>query len=654
LPADQDFSMSDQDPAGVTITPARNAKASSVNLAAPIVFLDHWGGLLASVIISLAALVAYHNSFFGPFILDDVASIVENSSLRRSGTALSPPPAAGVGGRPILNFTFALNYALGGLDVRGYHAFNLLIHMLAGLALFGLVRRTLLRPRLAARFGADAFLLALVVAVIWTVHPLQTEAVTYISQRAESLMGLFYLLTLYFFVRGVELQEFCGRLSTASTTLPWAGPGYSAPVEAVSPERQSKAGVDWLLASFLVCLFGASVVACLLGTMSKEVIVTAPVLVFLYDRIFAASSFREAWRLRWRYYLGLACTWLLLAHSMTGLSQRGVGFEKVAWWRYALISCRSVVLYLKLAVWPHPLIFDYGLNVFPNAIVVVLCALVLFILLVGLVISLRRWPAVGFAGAWLFIILAPTSSVVPVALQPIAESRMYLSLAAIIALVVLGLYSLSGRRGLLVFVVAAMGLAWLTIRRNENYRSSLAIWSDTVAKRPENARAQTNLGKSLAQIPGRLPEAISHYAMALRIKPDYTEAHNNLGIALAKIPGRLPEAISHFEAAIRIKPDDADLHNNLGIALTKMPGRTSEAIAQYKAALRINPDSAAAHFGLGNVFLEIPGRLPEAIAQYEEALRLKPDLAPAREMLDRLQNSNGIEDVGQTDYSSRQ
>src|SRR5580700_10360835 len=208
---------------------------------------------LACAMIVLAALAVYYNSFSVPLIFDDALSIINNPTIHKLESAFSPPPNECVGGRPILNFTFALNYALAGLNVWGYHAFNLLIHALAGLTLFGLLRRTLSRPPLNGRFGVAALPLALAVAVIWTVHPLQTEAVTYVSQRAESLMGLFYLLTLYGFIRSVESH---------------------------TPAR-------WQVFSFL---------ACLLGTMSKEIIVTAPVMVLLYDYTFVAGSFHEAWR----------------------------------------------------------------------------------------------------------------------------------------------------------------------------------------------------------------------------------------------------------------------------------------------------------------------------------------------------------------------
>ncbi len=622
----------------------------------PNTFFVRWGALLAGCLVVLAALAVYHKTFSGPFILDDEWSITTNPTIHRLGSALSPPPDKGTAGRPLLNLTFALNYAQGRLDVGGYHAFNLLIHTLTGLALFGLMRRTLLRPAWNGRFRTEAVPLALAVAVIWTVHPLQTEAVTYISQRAESLMGLFYLLTLYCFIRSVEMQEFYEGPSTGS--------GHSTPKGAACHERRLKAGVEWSL---------ASVFSCLLGALCKEIIVTAPVMVLLYDRTFAAGSFREAWRLRWRYYLGLACTWLLLAGLMTNLGQRSVGFgQGVTWWNYALTSCQSVVLYLKLAIWPNPLIFDYGAHIVQHTIEAVPYASILVVFLAAVAIALRYWPAIGFAGAWFFVILAPTSSVVPLADQPMAEHRMYLSLAAVVALGVLGLHRLLGRRSLIVCAAAAVGLGWLSVERNKLYGSALVIWSDTVAKRPDNARARYNLGNALHDIPGRLPdavaqfetavrfhpdsslahynfanilndagripEAIFQYDEALRLDPNNAQAHNNLGSALLiNRPDQLPDAIGHFEKALQINPNYADAHYDYGIALDRA-GRMPEAIAQDKEALRIRPDYAEAHFALG-LALDKTGRKSEAVAHYEEALRINPGFAAARTALEQSQTA---------------
>jgi hypothetical protein len=544
-----------------------------------------WMVFAAGAVVLFSALAVYHNGLSGPFILDDHGSVTENQSIRHLGTALSLHASSTISGRPVLNLTFALNYLVGGMDARGYHALNILIHALAGLTLFGIVRRTLLQPALRGPFGGAATPLAAAVAVLWVVHPVQTEAVTYISQRAESLMGLFYLLTLYCFIRGaVEGSQEPGARSREAE-MGRRGIEFKGQKPRIGSVRLSPARLlttnSWLL---------LSVVSCLLGAMTKEIIATAPVMVLLYDRTFIAGTFRNAWMSRWRNYLGLGCSWLLLAMTMH-LKQQAVGFGQGVTWRdYASASCCSVIHYLKLSFWPRPLVFDYGFFVAPSSAAVWSCALGLAALAAGVLIALRWRPALGFAGAWFFLILAPTSSVIPIVGQPTAENRLYLSLAAVTGLVALGLYRWLGRRSFVWLAIAAVGLGWLTVRRNRDYRSEFAIWSDTVTKRPDNARAQNALGLALQQIPGEMPEAMSRFETALRLKPDFAEAHSNLGMILAGLPGRIPDAISHFEAALRINPDFAIAHNNLGVALANLPGRMPEAIAHFKEALRLNPN----------------------------------------------------------------
>jgi len=245
------------------------------------------GQKLFPVVAVAAGLLAYHNSFTGSYFHDDFGSIIENPTIRQLWPIwkpLSPPYGTGwtVGARPLINLSVAVNYALGGYNVWGYHALNLAVHILAGLALLGIVRRTLLHR---ARFCAAADELALAIAVLWMVHPLQTQAVTYIIQRSESMMGLFYLLTLYCFIRGVE--------SPLMENGKWfMGDG------------------SWRLGARL--WYGLSVAACASGMTCKQVMVSAPVMVLLYDRAYVSGTFREAWRRRWPLYVGLASTWVLL------------------------------------------------------------------------------------------------------------------------------------------------------------------------------------------------------------------------------------------------------------------------------------------------------------------------------------------------------
>ncbi|HXQ81282.1 MAG TPA: tetratricopeptide repeat protein [Opitutaceae bacterium] len=592
--------------------------ATTVPLAAP-------GRLklaAASALIALATLAAYLNCYRAPLVYDDQFAILENASIRhlwRPWTALlSPPAGTTVAGRPVANLTLAVNYALGGTGPWGYHALNVLIHVLGGLTLFGLARRTLAGPALGGRFGRDAAAPALAVALLWSLHPLQTECVTYVSQRVESLMGLFYLLTLYCLMRSA---------------------GSPRPVR-------------WQ---------ACAVAACLLGMATKEVMATAPLMALLYDRTFIAGSFRKAWRERRGLHLALAATWLPLAAlvAATGWSRgRSAGFNAgVPAWDYWLTQLEAVARYAGLSVWPWPLVFDYGPRVHAAAGVLAY-ALVVAVLAAATLVALWRRPALGFLGAWFFVILAP-SSVVPVATQSMAEHRMYLPLAAVAAAAVIGVHAVAGRRSWPILGLLALVLGFLTARRNEVYASELSLWTDTVAKRPENPNARNYLGLALAgagRVPeaiqqyraaldiqpaypgvlnnlgnaldrsGRTPEAIGCYEAALRLEPGFAAAHYNLAKALER-SGRTAEAIPQFEEALRIEPGRADGHNDLGEALLRS-GRVSDAIAQMEEAVRASPDFARARFSLGNALVQA-GRIPEAIESYEEALRIQPDLAEA-------------------------
>jgi tetratricopeptide (TPR) repeat protein len=597
-------------------------KAQAPNSAPPTVPGCRIDGrlLLAGVVLAAAAFAAYSRTFSVPALFDDDPSIADNPSIRHFATALWPPSYATVGGRPVLNLSLAVNYGISGTRLWSYHAANLAIHILAGLVLMGIIRRTLVRAAQPA-----ATLIAFSAALIWTLHPLQTESVTYVIQRAESLMGLFYLSALYFLIRGAGAGESGGRM--------------------------------WQVAS--VC-------ACLLGMATKEVMVSAPLIILLYDRAFLAGSFREAWRRRWGVYIGLAATWLVLPFLVVSTHGRGgtAGFGSgVSAWRYALTEFPAIVRYLRLALWPQPLVFDYGTALATPSPAVFSSALLVLALLGVAIWALARRPKAGFLAVVFFAILAPSSSIVPVASEPVAEHRMYLALIPVVVFAVMGIYRLLGRAAAPACMVVAAVLLGATLRRNEDYRSDEALWRDTVDKLPANERAQnnlgnalddegrtgeaisqfetvlalkpdlaeahSNLGNALSKTPGRLDDAITQYREAVRLKPEYEPAHKNLGVALMD-EGRLTESIGQSEEAVRLRPGDAQAHSNLGGALMDVPGRLNDAIAECQLALRLNPELAAAHSNLGNALARIPGHLDEAIAQCEEGARLDPSDAKAR------------------------
>jgi tetratricopeptide (TPR) repeat protein len=606
--------------------------------------LARGGGLLAACLIVLATLAVYVNSFSGTFVFDDVKSIKENPSIQQSISESLHPPRNGetVSGRPVLNLTLAVNFAMGGLDTWGYHATNVLIHILSALALMGILRRTFELPRLKSQLGDAALGLAVTIALLWAIHPLQTESVTYVVQRAESLAGLFYLLTFYCVIRGAT----------------------------------SERGLGWHV---------AAVAACWLGAGAKETLSTAPLLILLYDCLFLGGSLRQTLRRRWGLYVGLAVTWIWLAVLVkgAGLLMRRTELGVIDAWSYAVSQPGVILHYLRLSLWPHPLCLDYGWPVAGTLGIIVPGVLVVVLLAASVwgMLDQRRW---GFAGAWFFLILAPSSSIVPLG-QLAFEHRMYLSLAAVVTLVVVGVYVachwLVGRQQLVPRVATAAGvclvvsagvvLGALTVLRNQTYRSELSIWRDTVAKAPDNPTANYNLavalgseklipeaieyyerairlnrkpdkttspkvaqdsqamaayncGLALANL-GRRNEAVERYELAIQLNPEMARAHYNCGIVLAEL-GRSSEAIAHYQEALHLKPDYFEVHNYWGSLLLGM-GRTAEAVGHYQKSLEITPN-ATAHNNLGMI-LQVNGQLAEAADHFRQAVRLKPDYVRA-------------------------
>jgi tetratricopeptide (TPR) repeat protein len=596
--------------------------------------------LTFGTILAAGIMVAHLTSFRGTFVLDDFKGILENptlTDLRRLGLILNPGDMGGatVGGRPLLNLSFALNRALGGFDPWGYHAINLAIHVSAAWLLFGLVRRTLALVPGARR--VDPTLAAFAVAAVWALHPLQTGAVTYIIQRAESLCGMFYLLTLYGFVRS------CG---------------------------ESGGQRFWQVTTIL---------ACLAGMATKEVMATAPVVILLYDRTFLAGSFAAAWKQRGRFHLALAATWLLLVILMLGTGNRGgtAGFGSgITPWQYALTQAHAIGHYLRLAFWPQPLVFDYGTPLYGLTEVLPSAALLLG-LLAATGWALVRRPVWGFFGAVFFLVLAPSSSVVPVATQTIAEHRMYLPLAAVATGVGAWLLAAWGRAALAGLLAAALLLGTLTARRNLVYASEFSLWEDTVAHAPNNPRARTNFGIALAgaerwaeaeaqfrealplapndaAVPanlcnvlgqqGRFREAFEFGESAVKLDPLSVPGRVNLAFTLEQL-GRPEEAIPHYEEALKLAPDTPNIAPRLAALLTgagnraATAGNFAEAIQQYRRALAVSPENIPARANLGNALL-VSGRVGDAITEYREVLRRDPGNRRVQENLARALESS--------------
>ncbi len=566
---------------------------------------------MAATVLALG-LIAYAPATGGPFVFDDFPSIVTNTTSRdlaRPLTVLSPPRESPMAGRPIVNATLAVNYAIGGLEPRGYHVVNIALHLACALLIFALVQRV---AGEAVGFAA---------AAIWVVHPLGTEAVNYLTQRTELVMSLCYLATVYASARALD----------------------------------GRAALVWQI---------TAVAACAVGMASKESMVTAPLMVVLFDRCIAFDSFAAAFRARWRLYAGLAATWVVLAALMAASPRTlaaGFAGAHVTPWAYFLDQTRIVSRYLRLALWPDALVINYGWATDASLAEVWPYALGLSALAIAAVVALARWPRRAFPAAWFFILLAPTSSIVPIAAEVGAERRMYLALAGVVVLGVLAVRQLVKARGaqavlLGAVVVALMGVTW---HRDAEYGSALTLAQTTLARWP-TPTAHQMVGTELAKL-GRHDEAIAELRLAA---PGYPPARYNLGAELLQT-GRLDAGIAELRAAIEAEPAhlarrDAEVMIGQALAaeekwpevarqadriLEAVPGdvdalglralasfeqqKFDEAVSEYRAYLSARPNDAGA---LGNaaIALMMTGRGADAVATFRRVVDLDGSNLQAR------------------------
>ncbi len=599
-----------------------------------------------------AAIVVYAGSLSVPFFFDDVESITLNPHVRSLWPlteALVTPDETTVAGRPIVALSLAVNYALGGYDVAGYHVWNIACHGLVALLLFGVVRRTLISERLRARYATSATPLAFAVALLWTVHPLQTEAVTWVIQRTELMVSLFFLATLYCAARGVTVTP--------------AAVARDAHDDGVAAPRPTNRGDGWLTLALITCA---------LGMATKEVMVSAPLVVLLWQRTFATGTFRAALRRNPGLYAGLGASWLLLAQLvLSGPRGDSVGFDHgIGPWQNLMTQAQVIVWYLRLGLWPAPLSVWYDWPVVTSLSHALVPGLIVLTLLGLTTYAIVRRSALGFLGGAFFMLLAPTSSFVPIATELAAERRMYLPLAALLTLVVLGVQRLLSRRaaspsragasdqpalpdaastgrdratsrprlaaglavGALTLVVISAGVT--SVGRVATYGDMLSLWSDTVAKQPESHQARFNLGLAL-QRANRHAEALVQYDHAFVLDPYAVPLLINYGICLGALD-REEQAVAFWEDALT-RADDPRILHNLGLGLAAID-RPDEAVTRFQQALQHDPDYADAHCNLAVLFLRLE-RLDEAAEHLTHALRVAPDHPEANALLDELRGA---------------
>jgi hypothetical protein len=567
------------------------------------------------IVVLLLIALAYANSFRAAFLLDDKYTIPLNPYLTgEKAVWYAPfvaPPGAPSAGRPMISLSFWLNWQVSGADTWSYHLANLFIHMGVALILFGLIRRLLAR---SPRWAGSADRLAFLITLLWAVHPIHTSAVTYVSQRAESIMALFFM-------------------------------GCLAAIERWDVRRDRRL---WPVLA-VVCAY--------LATLSKEVGAMLPFVVLLFDRAYLSPDWRTAWRRqRWVVLAMIPAILVLAALQMQDPRGNTVqwSYQGINSWTYLQSQAVGLSMYLWKMIWPHPLIMHYGWPVgFPPALWVP-CFLFIGGLFAAAVWAMVRRPRLGFPGVAAFLMLGPSSSVVPVISEIWAEHRMYLPGAIVLLYVVLGGALLAARRGwdrhpgwirgakfaLALFLVVAVSKIWL---QNARYRNEVVMWQHNAKHVPHNRLAHYNLGCALAYLE-RLPEAAAAFQRSIQCSPDYGDAWGLLGVVYFRM-GDVNRAIECSYKAVAYEKENpshpVDLANHLLAA-----GRVDDCVAALREGLRMyaHPRWAEGAHKLRLALLEVllkTGNLSQASAE-ASAWKGLPSSDPAvrRLLLDVARNAN--------------
>lgn len=515
--------------------------------------VSFWSRAVSDVLLVLLVAAIHANGVYGSFVFDDFGAIVDNASIRDPYDwfqILFGATHATVVDRPVLNASLAINRAWGGTDPFGFHVVNILIHAINAV-LVARVTRVLFTAEGVPEWLRDrAELWGALAGALWGLHPLTTAAVVYVVQRAEMLMALFFLASLLLLERSTRSPH---------STL-WRGGS---------------------IAAFVLCL------------ATKEVAVAFPPLALAFDRWFLARDWRAVWKRRGVYHavtFGLAFLYGVRTLLFSSGRDRTAGLETpVSPVDYLTTQFVVVTEYLWLVLFPVGQAFDWGLVPITDprrygprlAILLALAGLTVWGTL-----RRRRW---AFAGWWLFVVLGPTSSVIPLATQVSAEHRMYLALGAPVVLGVVGLKWMAARRSprgaIGVACLALVLLGGLTIQRNRLYASPLALWIDCANHRPEN------------------PRAINNVVIHLRNDKRYEEAlvWANRALEIPSVKATTSGRLNSSRAYPTWLNDRGWLYWQLG--------RTELAIADFDAALAADPKLI--HARLNRIILRLEQNRPE-------------------------------------------
>lgn len=549
------------------------------------------GKRAAIIIIFVTCLVIFANSINNHFVFDDSEVIVTNNAI----TSLANIPiilGLTTGKpyyRPLRTASYTLDYFFSGLDPTAYHIFNITYHAIASVLVY-----------LIVLFLLGSHRAALIAGLIFAVHPVQTDSVTYLSGRRDVLCGLFYFLGFYYFLKF----------------------------------RENSKG------KYLVIVFLSYVLA----MASKEMAVTLVGIFFVYDfltNIEQGPFFSRIFRglkdtlVKHRYFyppLFLLGSAFVVYKVVVKSPSHAAGYYGGSILNNVATVARVVVHYVKLLLFPLTLNADYSYNAFPASRSIlepaVLFSLAILFLLGGLIVycmtEKKKWFA--FSGLWFFVTLLPVMQIFPHH-ELLAEHYLYIPIfgfALLLALLFEKTFTLFTSRTSVVYIVLVMLLFLLSVRtiiRNRDWKDDLTLWTKTVQTSPDCVRARNNLGRALNN-EGDFSAAIDQFRHAVQVKPDYAEAYCNMGVAYSVL-GLAEQARSSFRKAIELNPEFDEAYYNVGL-LDAQNGNLTEAIESFKKAIEFNSKLVSAYFNLGLAYLKTADRA-NAFIQFKRVLELSPD-----------------------------
>lgn len=539
---------------------------------------------LSVIVLCCVGIVIYSNTFQSTFHFDDTLSIVKNPNIRDLSNL-----------KAIWNFwpmrfvtylSVAFNYHFSKLDVFGYHLFNLVVHLGAACLVWWLTLLTI---------SPHANLIAFFVGLVFVTHPIQTQAVTYIIQRSTLLASFFYIASLSLYVKA-RLQQ-----------------------------REKPVSNTWKI------YYGSSLLAAVIGMFAKEMAITLPLTVCLYEFCFLRSKkdYKRKYIVPFLIIILIIPLTMLITKSVDIQGMRRVGEDSpgISSGHYFLTQLRVMVTYLRLVFIPlnQNLDYDYPIARSLFHTPVFLSLLLLFIILFFGIRVFHKYRIISFSIFWFFITLLPESSVIPIK-DVIFEHRLYLPMAGFCFFIVSWIYYLfQEKRVKFLIIILSLLVASYSIKtyyRNKVWENDFTLWNDTVRKSPQKERPHTNRGTAYQDM-GNLDQAILDYDKAIEIAPYEAEAYNNRGFAYQK-KANFQQAILDYNKAIELGPNKfAEAYYNRGRAYQIM-GNLQQAISDYNKTIEIKPDYYLAYNNRGVAYQNM-GNFDQALSDYNKAIEIDPN-----------------------------